>query len=159
MRLIRTLVGSAVLLGMAIGMSVLPGQSAPPVPAPPGQAEGTVPAYHKQRPTGLLPTTLSPTLFNDPVIKNAYAAAARIKKTLYQLPCYCHCDRSAGHGSLLDCYVSQHASGCDICMKEVFFASEKLRKGTTVAQIREAIIKGEWEQQDLTRYRQYPPAR
>lgn len=157
MRVIRTLLSSVVLLGMAIGMFVLPGRSAPG--AAQAKGEEAVPAYHRQAPTGLLPTTLSPTLFTDPVVKNSYAAAARIKKTLYQLPCYCHCDRSAGHGSLLDCYVSQHASGCDICMKETFYASEKLRKGKTAEQIREAIIQGEWEQQDLTRYQQYPPAR
>lgn len=157
MRAMRTLLGTVSLLGMAIGMSVLPGRSAPGTAQPSG--EGPVPAYHRQAPAGLLPTTLSPTLFPDPVVKNSYAIAARIKKTLYQLPCYCHCDRSAGHGSLLDCYVSQHASGCDICIKETFYASEQSRKGKTLAEIRQAIIKGAWEQQDLTRYEQYPPAR
>lgn len=157
MRAIRTLLGSVALLGMAVGMFVLPGRSA--LGPQQSKGDGPVPAYHRQAPAGLLPTTLSPTLFSDPVVKNSYAVAARIKKALYQLPCYCHCDRSAGHGSLLDCYVSQHAAGCDICIKETFYASEQLRKGKTPVEIRQAVIKGAWEQQDLTRYEQYPPAR
>ncbi len=103
--------------------------------------------------------TLSPKQFDDPMVQNSYAIAARIKKTLYQQPCYCHCDRSQGHGSLLDCYVSKHASGCEICIRETFYASQQLAKGKTAAQIRDGINRGDWEKADVSKYRTYPPAK
>ena len=155
MRVMRTLLGGTILLASGLGLLLLPPGAVSGSP----QEPGAVPAHHRQPPEGPLPATLSPAQFNDPVVKNAYAAAARIKKTLYQQPCYCHCDRSVGHGSLLDCYVSQHASGCDICIRETFYASEQQRKGKTAAQIRAGIIRGEWEKMDISRYDAYPPAK
>ena len=71
-------------------------------------ADEPVPAYHTQLPPGELPQTMDPAEFDNPVVKNSYALAAKVKKVLYQQPCYCHCDRSAGHGSLLDCFTSKH---------------------------------------------------
>jgi hypothetical protein len=56
------------------------------------QTEEPVPAYHAQPPTGALPETMDATQFDNPLIKNAYALAAKVKKVLYQQPCYCHCD-------------------------------------------------------------------
>jgi hypothetical protein len=95
---------------------------------------------------------MNPDLFPDPVVQNAYAAAAKIKKTLYQQPCYCHCDRSQGHTSLLDCFASRHGAGCNICIYEDFYSYELSRKGKTAAQIRAGIIKGEWKSVDATQY-------
>ena len=117
-----------------------------------------VPAFHTSVPTGPLPATLSPSLFTEPVAQNAYSIAARIKKILYQEPCYCHCDRSQGHGSLLDCYVSKHAQECGICQREDFYAYEQSRKGKTGAQIREGIERGDWQRADTTKYESAMPA-
>jgi hypothetical protein len=75
-----------------------------------------------------------------------------VKKVLYQQPCYCHCDRSQGHGSLLDCFVSRHGSGCDVCQREAFYSYEQTRKGKTPAQIREGIMQGEWQKMDIAKY-------
>ena len=122
-------------------------------------AEEPIPAFHAQAPKGELPATMSPGLFADVVVQNAYVIAARIKKTLYQEPCYCHCDQSQGHGSLLDCFVSRHGSGCEICMREDFYAYEQSAKGKTGAQIRDAIIKGEWQSVDMTKYQKRVPAK
>ena len=119
--------------------------------------DNSIPAYHAQAPKGGLPETLKPENFPDPLVKNAYAIAARIKKTLYQQPCYCHCDRSKGHTSLLDCFASEHGSGCGTCIYEDFYAYEQLHKDKTAAQIREGIIKGEWKSVDATKYRQPLP--
>jgi hypothetical protein len=102
---------------------------------------------------------VNPEFFSDPLVQNAYAVAARIKKTLYQQPCYCHCDRSQGHGSLLDCFASKHGAGCNICMSESFYASEQLRKGKTAAQIRAGIVQGEWQSVDLAKYQKPLPAK
>jgi hypothetical protein len=98
-------------------------------------------------------------LFTDPVVQNAYTVAARINRTLYQEPCYCHCDRSHGHGSLLDCFASKHGSGCNICMGEAFYSYEQSHKGKTAAQIRAGIIKGEWKSVDATKYQLPLPAK
>ena len=115
-------------------------------------SEESVPAYHAQAPKDALPATMDPSLFPQAGVSNAYAVAARVKKILYQEPCYCHCDRSQGHGSLLDCFVSKHGSGCNICMGEDFYVYEQSRKGKTPAQIREGIVKGEWQSVDLSKY-------
>ncbi|HVH69830.1 MAG TPA: PCYCGC motif-containing (lipo)protein, partial [Candidatus Dormibacteraeota bacterium] len=98
--------------------------------------------------------TMKPESFSDPLVENAYAVAAKIKKTLYQQPYYCHCDRSKGHTSLLDCFSSEHGSGCGTCIFEDLYSYEQVQKGRTAAQIREGIIKGEWKTLDATKYRQ-----
>lgn len=111
-----------------------------------------VPAFHKEAPTGKLPDTMDPKEFTDVVAQNAYALAAHVKKLLYQQPCYCHCDISQGHGSLLDCFASRHGSGCGTCMREGIYTYEQSRKGKTAAQIREGIERGDWQQVDMTKY-------
>jgi Protein of unknown function with PCYCGC motif len=123
-------------------------------------SDEATPAFHPQAPQDKLPDTLEPSLFNEKLIFNAYAVAGRVEKVLYQQPCYCHCDRSQGHGSLLDCFVSHHGSGCEVCQKEAFFSYEQTRKGKTPTQIREAIMRGDWQKVDLTKYQAayLPPA-
>ena len=115
------------------------------------------PAYHSDVPAGALPQTMDPTTFPNPVVQNAYAVAAKVKRVLYQQPCYCHCDRSIGHQSLLDCYVGKHASVCDVCMREAFYAYEQTQKKKTAAQIRAGIERGEWQQVDISKYESVSP--
>lgn len=155
-------VGSAlVLLGAALALAFVPvaatSGSSQEGSAPQAEADNSIPAYHAQAPKGELPETLKPDLFPDPLVKNAYAIAARIKKTLYQQPCYCHCDRSKGHTSLLDCFASEHGSGCGTCIYEDFYAYEQVHKDKRAAQIREGMIKGEWKSVDAAKYRQPLP--
>jgi Protein of unknown function with PCYCGC motif len=111
-----------------------------------------VPAFHAQPPTGDLPPTMEPSIYRDKLVFNAYVVAGRVKKVLYQEPCYCHCDRSNGHGSLLDCFVGTHGSGCDICQKEAFYTYEQTHKGKTPAQIREGIMRGDWQKVVIAKY-------
>src|SRR5262249_42699458 len=102
-------------------------------------SQAPTPAYHSDVPSGALPQTMDPLSFPDPVVQNAYAVAAKVKRVLYQQPCYCHCDRNIGHQSLLDCYVGKHASVCDVCVKESFYAYEQTQKKKTAVQIRTGI--------------------
>jgi hypothetical protein len=150
---ISKFLSAAALLGFALGLALVSQQAASSSPqdanSPPSAADEPVPAYHVQAPKGELPETMNPGLFTDPVVQNAYAIAAKIKKTLYQQPCYCHCDRSQGHKSLLDCFASKHGSGCGTCIYEDLYAFEQSGKRKTAAQIRAGIIKGEWKQIDL----------
>jgi uncharacterized protein with PCYCGC motif len=155
----RKLLGSAALCSLALAFAVLPERAASGSPAPQSGTTEAVPAYHDQAPPGALPATMNPDFFSDPLVQNAYTVAARIKKTLYQQPCYCHCDRSQGHASLLDCFASKHGAGCNICISEDFYAYEQLRKGKTAAQIRAGMIRGEWQSVDLAKYQKPLPAK
>ena len=115
-------------------------------------ANEPTPAFHDQPPQDVLPPTMEPALFTETQTYNAYLVAGRIKKVLYQQPCYCHCDQSQGHGSLLDCYLSRHATECDICQREDFYAYEQTHKGQKPSQIREGIMHGEWQNLDTSKY-------
>jgi hypothetical protein len=153
----------AVLFAAAAGLVLLP-QHAASRPSSgsittQAAADEPVPAYHVQAPQGELPATMNPELFPDPVVQNAYTVAAKIKKTLYREPCYCHCDRSQGHTSLLDCFASKHGAGCNICIGEALYTYEQSRKGKTSAQIRAGIIQGEWQSVDLAKYQQPLPSK
>jgi hypothetical protein len=125
-------------------------------PAQAAQSEEPVPAYHTQAPTGALPDTMDPAQFENPVVKNSYALAGKVKKVLYQQPCYCHCDRAHGHGSLLDCFTSTHGSMCNICVGEALYSYEQTRKGKSPAQIRAGIQNGDWQHVDVAKYQTYP---
>jgi len=160
MRGTQEVFGGIILVVVGLGLVLVPQQASSRSPGSFTQAVNAepVPAFHSTVPAGQLPETLSPALFTDPVAQNAYSVAARIKKILYQEPCYCHCDRSQGHGSLLDCYVSKHAAVCGICVREDFYAYEQSRKGKTAAQIREGIERGDWQGVDVTKYESAIPA-
>jgi len=90
-----------------------------------------------------LPPTLDPGRFNREDIREAYAVAKEIPEVLVQLPCYCYCQRQ-GHRGLLDCFKTEHAATCNICIKEALLASRMHRDGKSAEQIREAIINGQW---------------
>ena len=111
-----------------------------------------VPSYHAYALTPPIPATMDPKQFPDALNRNVYTLAAKIKPVLYQQPCYCYCDRHAGHKSLLDCYVSKHGSECDVCQKEAVLAYQLTKKGKTPAQIRAAIIHGDWKSVDMNPY-------
>jgi hypothetical protein len=54
---------------------------------------------------------MPPERYSDyPHIERAYRVAHRIPGVLAQQPCYCWCNKF-GHGSLLDCYASDHGAG------------------------------------------------
>ena len=153
----------AVLFAIAAGLALLPQHAASRTPNETNTSRSApdepVPAFHAQAPQGELPATVNPELFTDPVVQSAYTVASRIKKTLYREPCYRHCDRSQGHGSLLDCFASKHGAGCNICIAEDFYAYEQSRNGKTAAQIRAGIINGEWQSVDFTKYQKTLPAK
>jgi hypothetical protein len=166
MQSIHRFIGGIVLFGLALCLVALPQHAASSSSREAWAAAGgsqssssePVPTFHSEAPKGPLPATMDPGQFTDPVAQNAYALAARIKKTLYQQPCYCHCDQSQGHGSLLDCFVSKHGAGCGTCMREDFYTYEQLHKGKTAAQIREGIERGDWQSVDAKKYEKPLPA-
>jgi Protein of unknown function with PCYCGC motif len=153
----KSRISFAVLFALALALAIFVGPAASGLPQAP--ADEAVPAFHAEPPTAPLPATLEPTLFANALSQNAYAFAARVKKLLYQQPCYCRCDRSQGHGSLLDCFAGKHASVCDVCIREGLYTYEQSRKGKSAAQIRTGIESGEWKQLDLSKYQTPFPAK
>ena len=141
--------GGVLFTGLALALMALPQHASSRMAR---QDTETIPAFHSEVPVGPLPATLSPETFTDVLVQNAYALAARVKKVLYQQPCYCHCDRSQGHGSLLDCFAGKHAAECGVCIREGLYSYEQTRKGKTPAQIRDGIENGEWRNVDLSKY-------
>ncbi len=113
-----------------------------------------VPAYndHSLRPGDALPILPKDQLWGEafqyPYQVQSYELAAKIPSVLYQMPCYCYCER-IGHNSLHTCFESTHGAHCGICMKEVFYAYRQTKLNKTPAQIRAGIIKGEWKSIDL----------
>ena len=114
-------------------------------PAPPphdhATAAKTMPAHFEVPPSrSSLGPTLDPSAFTG-ITRDAYRAAREIPVTLAQLPCYCHCDQGFGHKSLYSCFEDEHASHCDVCVREALLALklEKEQK-MTPAQIRDTIV-------------------
>lgn len=116
-----------------------------------------VPTYHANPPAKgeTLPPIASSAQLDQMNLKygfqrRAYEAAAKIPRVLYQLPCYCFCDRSAGHQSLHSCFEGEHGSHCSTCMQEAFYAYQMTKKGKTAKQIREGVMRGEYKSIDLS---------
>ena len=71
-------------------------------------------------------------MFQYPWQKAVYVDAAKIPTVLYQLPCYCRCDRNMGHTSLHSCFEGLHGAECSTCAKEGYYAYQMSLKGKTV---------------------------
>ncbi len=97
-----------------------------------------VPPYYADLHGVVLPKTLPPERFREGKTRYAYQVAARIPKTLAQLPCYCPCDR-VGHKSLLHCYADEHAAYCDICQDSALWAEKRMKENAAIATIRQEL--------------------
>jgi hypothetical protein len=76
---------------------------------------------------------LDPARFNDSRQREAYTAAREIPAVLNQLYCWCGCKENPAthHRALLECFESEHGSGCDICMGEATIARSMVEQGVT----------------------------
>jgi hypothetical protein len=72
-------------------------------------------------------------------VRETYQIAERDPALLSQLHCYCGCDKTLGHHSLLDCYRDDHASRCAICMGEARDAEPMAQRGMPIEQIRDTL--------------------
>lgn len=75
-----------------------------------------------------------------------YLAAARNPDVYAGVPCFCGCEATLEHRSLLDCFVrpaggwERHASGCAVCVNESRIVRSMLADGTGVGAIRAEIV-------------------
>jgi hypothetical protein len=88
--------------------------------------------------------TLMPALFTGKVAQ-AYQIAREYRDLLDVIYCYCYCEKTLGHKSLLSCYVDRHAANCDICEDEAIFAASLYKKGFDMVQVRQAVDKKFWK--------------
>ncbi len=139
-----------VLLSVALGLVTLAGYAQWTNPA------DEIPAYHAEAPAR--GTTLPPVMSGDqltgPYFRYAwqvkvYQEAAKVPNVLYQLPCYCRCDKALGHTSLHSCFEGTHGAICSTCAKEGAYAYKMTKLGKTPKEIREGIERKDYEQIDL----------
>jgi hypothetical protein len=115
-----------------------------------------IPAYHPSAPlkVSALPPILAGSKltgehFRYPWQVHVYQQAAKVGNVLYQLPCYCRCDRALGHTSLRSCFENAHGTECSTCAREGFLAYRMTKQGKTPAEIRAAVNRREYESIDL----------
>ena len=87
--------------------------------------------------------------FRYPWQVKVYKEAATIQPVLFQLPCYCRCDRAMNHNSLHSCFEGTHGAECSTCAKEEHYAYVMTQRKMTPQQIRAGIERKEFEAIDL----------
>jgi hypothetical protein len=96
-----------------------------------------LPAYAEEKGNA---TVLNPDNYVGQV-KAGYAAAKEIPEVCAKLFCYCGCDLTDCHASLLDCFTSDHGVDCHICQEESILALSFHRKGKSLSDIQKFIDK------------------
>jgi hypothetical protein len=135
------------LLVIAFAAGMTHGQLSSPNPAPAFHA--TAPAKGATLPPVLTEQQLAEAGLTQPAQKSAYKAVSKIPGVVYQLPCYCYCDRNHGHSSLHSCFENTHGANCGTCMAEALYAYQQSKKGWSAKMIRDGIIRGDWKLVDL----------
>lgn len=135
---------AALLCAAGITQSQLTAQQNPTPafhPAPPAKGEVL--------PAALTEKQLADQGMNQPAQIAAYKAAAKVPALMYQMPCYCYCDRNHGHTSLHSCFEGTHGANCGTCMGEALYTYQMSKKGASAKTIRDGIIRGDWKLVDL----------
>jgi len=142
-----------VIAGYSVPASMTPASA---VHAQWSDPQQEIPAYHPEAPAKgqTLPPILSGNqltgaFFREKWQVEVYREAAQIPGVLYQLPCYCRCDRALGHTSLHSCFEGNHGAICSTCAAEEAYAYKMTKLGRTPQQIREGIERREYETIDL----------
>src|SRR5688572_26667474 len=82
---------------------------------------------------------LDPSGFSDPRVRHAYEAAKKYAHVLESIYCYCRCKENIGHRALVECFETDHASHCDVCMNEAIMTARMTAEGKTPKEIQKAI--------------------
>jgi hypothetical protein len=115
-----------------------------------------VPAFHPAAPKA--GATLPPILTQKQLAEQgmiapaqvaSYKAAAKASSVVYQMPCYCYCDRNHGHSSLRSCFEGTHGANCGTCMQEALYSYRQSQKGWSAKMIRDGILRGDFKLLDL----------
>ena len=82
---------------------------------------------------------LDPTRFSDERVRKAYEAAKQYAHILENIYCYCRCKENIGHRALVECFETEHASHCEVCMNEAIITARMTADGKTPQEIQKAI--------------------
>jgi len=82
---------------------------------------------------------LDPAGFSDQRVRTAYEAAKKYAHVLEEIYCYCRCKENIGHRALVECFETDHAANCDVCMNEAIIAARMAAEGRTPKEIQKAI--------------------
>jgi hypothetical protein len=74
-----------------------------------------------------------------PRVAAVYEMVAAVPSIVDGIFCYCNCSDHSGHYSLLDCFASDHAARCDVCLSEATMAYQMSRDGKDLKAIRAEI--------------------
>lgn len=88
--------------------------------------------------TGIPAKVLAPEQFKYPT-RLGYTAAESAPEVMKKLFCYCGCDRTDQHSSLLDCFTSIHGAYCAICQEEAIEASRCKARAMPIGKIQSQI--------------------
>ena len=102
---------------------------------PEAQAPSAVTRADASRPSAVMDAAS----WDDPKVRAAYVAATKYAHVLEQIYCYCRCKENLGHRALVECFETDHASGCDICMTEAMTAARMTQEGKSPKEIQQAI--------------------
>jgi hypothetical protein len=152
-----------VFASLALALLIVAAYAVPAGPLPMGavHAQWTdpqfdIPAYHPDPPAKaqalppiLAGDQLTGAFFREKWQVAVYKEAAQIPTVLYQLPCYCRCDRALGHSSLHSCFEGTHGAICSTCAMEGAYAYKMTKLGRTPKEIRAGIERKEYESIDL----------
>ena len=111
------------------------GERAREVPQPPAQSAPSIVAAPDQGQNKVLDAAG----FTDARVRDAYVTAKKYAHVLESIYCYCHCKENLGHRALVECFESDHASHCDVCMNEAMIAARMTEQGKTPKEIQKAI--------------------
>jgi len=110
----------------------------------PETCAAAVPVYYDRAEDAMpFPATLEPATFKRADVRKAYQTAKEVPGVLVQQPCYCYCQRK-GHRSLLDCFKTDHAASCNICVREAVLTDQMHRQGKSAEETRKSIVQGQW---------------
>jgi hypothetical protein len=124
---------SALMLATAIAMAA----TAPAKPDAKAAPRTACSACREKNPP-IDPASLSE---DDAAARPAYAAAAKYPETIDKIHCYCGCEESPNlnHASLLTCFTSLHATGCEICRGEAELAGKMKSEGSSDDEIKKVV--------------------
>ena len=78
---------------------------------------------------------------DDASSRPAYAIAQKYPETLDKIHCYCGCEESPNlhHASLLTCFTSLHATGCEICRGEAEMAGKMKGESSSDDEVKKVV--------------------
>jgi hypothetical protein len=68
-----------------------------------------------------------------------YSAAKQAPEVCEKLFCYCGCDMTDSHSTLLDCFVCEHGADCQICQDEAIVGLHMKQEGKSLLKIQKSI--------------------